>query len=54
VHCALTAAMAMVVGPVAAQKDSGRISIGWPVNIRADLDPPVGADEGGPYVSMSQ
>jgi hypothetical protein len=46
--------MAMVVGPAAAHKDSGRICIGAPVNIRADLDPPVAADEVGAYVAMWQ
>jgi hypothetical protein len=54
VHGALTAAMAMVIGPAAAQKASGRIHIGSPVNIRADLDPPVSVDEVGAYVAMTQ
>jgi hypothetical protein len=53
-HGALAAAMAMVIGPAAAQKDSGRICIGSPVNIRADLDPPVSVDEVGAYVAMTQ
>jgi hypothetical protein len=54
VHCALTAAMAMVIGPTVAQKGSGRICIGSPINIRQELDPPVAADEVGAYVTMSQ
>ena len=54
VHCALTAAMAMAVGPVAAQKDSGRICVGSPVNIRTDLEPAVAPDEVGAYVAMWQ
>jgi NRPS condensation-like uncharacterized protein len=54
VHCALTAAMAMVIGPTVAQKDSGRICIGSPINIRRELEPPVAADEVGAYVTMSQ
>jgi hypothetical protein len=54
VHGALTAAMAMVIGPTVAQKNSGRISIGSPINIRRELDPPVAADEVGAYVTMTQ
>lgn len=54
VHCALTAAMAMAIGPTVAQKNSGRICIGSPINIREELDPPVAADEVGAYVTMSQ
>jgi len=54
VHCALTAAMAMVLGPAAAHNSSGRICIGAPVSIRAELDPPVAADEAGAYVAMWQ
>jgi hypothetical protein len=54
VHGALAAAMAMVIGPAAAQKDSGRICLGSPVNIRADLDAPVSVEEVGAYVAMTQ
>ncbi len=51
VHCALAAAMATVIGPTAAQGDSGRICIGSPIDFRAELDPPVSADEAGAYVA---
>lgn len=53
-HGALAAAMAMAIGPAAAQRDSGRICIGSPINIRAELDPPVAADEVGAYAAMTQ
>ena len=49
-HGALAAAMAMVIGPTAAQRASGRICIGSPINFRSELDPPVSADEAGSYV----
>ncbi len=51
VHGALAAAMAMVIGPAAAQRASGRICIGSPINFRSELDPPVSADEAGSYVT---
>ena len=51
VHGALAAAMAMVIGPTAARKASGRICIGSPINFRADLNPPISADEVGCYVA---
>lgn len=51
VHGALTAAMAMVIGPTAAQSASGRICIGSPVNFRAELNPPVSDDVAGSYVN---
>ena len=51
VHGALAAAMAMVIGPTAAQRASGRICIGSPINFRSELDPPVSADEAGSYVN---
>jgi phthiocerol/phthiodiolone dimycocerosyl transferase-like enzyme len=51
VHGALAAAMAMVIGPTAAQRASGRICIGSPINFRSELDPPVSADEAGTYVN---
>ena len=51
VHGALAAAMAMVIGPTAAQRASGRICIGSPINFRSELDPPVSADEAGSYVT---
>ena len=51
VHGALAAAMAMTIGPAAAQRESGRICIGSPIDFRADLRPPVSADEAGAYVS---
>jgi hypothetical protein len=51
VHGALAAAMAMVIGPIAAQRASGRICIGSPINFRSELDPPVSADEAGSYVN---
>jgi Phthiocerol/phthiodiolone dimycocerosyl transferase C-terminus len=50
VHDALAAAMAMVVGPTAAQSASGRMRIGTPVNFRGELVPPVSAYEAGSYV----
>ncbi|MGB9226397.1 phthiocerol/phthiodiolone dimycocerosyl transferase family protein [Mycobacterium sp.] len=50
VHGALAAAMAMVIGPAAAQRSSGRICIGSPVDFRAELNPPVSSDEAGAYV----
>jgi hypothetical protein len=54
VHGALAAAMAMAIGPAAAQRDSGRICIGSAINIRGELCPPVAADEVGAYVSIAQ
>ncbi len=54
VHGALAAAMAMVVGPAAARRDSGRICIGSAINIRGELRPRVSADEVGVYVSITQ
>jgi hypothetical protein len=51
VHGALVAAMAMVIGPIAAQRASGRICIGSPIDFRSELDPPVSADEVGSYVN---
>jgi hypothetical protein len=51
VHGALAAAMAMVIGPTAAQRASGRICIGSPINFRSELDPPVSTDEVGSYVN---
>jgi NRPS condensation-like uncharacterized protein len=51
VHGALAAAMAMVIGPTAAQRDSGRICIGSAINFRSELNPPVSADEAGSYVT---
>lgn len=51
VHGALTAAMAMVVGPAAAQRPSGRVRIGSPMDFRSELHPVVSADEAGSYVN---
>jgi len=51
VHAALGAAMTMVIGPTAAQSDSGRMCIGSPIDFRAELTAPVSADEVGSYVS---
>ena len=51
IHGALAAAMAMVIGPAAAQRTSGRMCIGSPIDFRAELVPPVSADEAGSYVS---
>jgi hypothetical protein len=51
VHGVLTAAMAIEIGPTAAQRTSGRICIGSPINYRSELDPPVSADEAGTYVA---
>jgi NRPS condensation-like uncharacterized protein len=51
VHAALAAAMAMVIGPTAARRTSGRICIGSPIDFRAELVPPVTADEVGSYVA---
>jgi hypothetical protein len=51
VHGALAAVMAMVIGRTAAQRTSGRICIGSPINYRSELDPPVSADEAGTYVA---
>jgi len=51
VHGALTAAMAMAVGPSATERTAGRICIGSPINFRAKLTPPVAADEAGCYVA---
>ena len=48
---ALAAAMAMVIGPTAAQRASGRVCIGSPINFRSELDPPVSTDEVGSYVN---
>ena len=39
IHGALAAAMAMVIGPAAAQRASGRICIGSPIDFRAELIP---------------
>jgi hypothetical protein len=50
-HGGLAAAMAMVLGPVAAQRASGRVCIGSPIDFRAEAVPPVSADEAGSYVS---
>jgi NRPS condensation-like uncharacterized protein len=54
VHGALAAAMAMAIGPAAAQRDSGRICIGSAINVRGELCPPVSADEVGAYASIAQ
>lgn len=54
VHGALTAAMLMAIGPVAAQRDSGRVFLGTTINIRQELNPPVPADAVGAYVSIIQ
>jgi hypothetical protein len=51
VHGALAAAMASVIGPAVAQKASGRVCIGSPMDFRADLNPVVSADEVGSYVN---
>lgn len=51
VHGALAAAMALAIGPVAAQRASGRICIGSPIDFRSELDPPVSTDEAGSYVN---
>ena len=51
VHGALAAAMAMAIGPVVAQKDSGWIGINTPVDCRAAAVPPVPADEAGVFLS---
>jgi NRPS condensation-like uncharacterized protein len=51
VHGALAAAMAMAIGPTAARRASGRICIGSPINFRAELTPPIAADEAGCYVA---
>jgi hypothetical protein len=51
VHGALAAAMAMAIGPVLAQKDSGWIGIASPIDCRAAAVPPVPADEAGVFVS---
>ena len=51
VHGALAAAMAMAIGPVVAQKDSGWIGINSPVDCRAAAVPPVPFDEAGAFVS---
>jgi hypothetical protein len=51
VHGALAAAMAMVIGPEAAQKASGRVCIGSPMDFRSELDPVISADEVGSYVN---
>ena len=50
-HGGLAAATAMVIGPAAAQRTSGRMCIGSPIDFRAELVPPVSADEAGSYVS---
>lgn len=50
VHGALLAAMATAIGPTAAQLSSGRLAIGSPIDVRAELTPPVPADEAGAYV----
>jgi NAD(P)-dependent dehydrogenase (short-subunit alcohol dehydrogenase family) len=50
VHGALAAAMAMVIGPAVSKRDSGRICIGSPIDLRAGLSPPVPKDEAGAYV----
>jgi hypothetical protein len=51
VHGALAAAMAMVIGPKAAQKASGRLCIGSPIDFRSELEPVIAADEAGSYVN---
>ncbi|WP_067814240.1 phthiocerol/phthiodiolone dimycocerosyl transferase family protein [Nocardia inohanensis] len=51
VHGALTAAMAQAYGNVAAAGESGRVTIGAPMNFRDDLRPPVSSDEVGAYVA---
>ena len=51
IHGGLAAATAMVIGPAAAQRTSGRMCIGSPIDFRAELVPPVSADEAGSYVS---
>ncbi len=48
---ALAAAMAMAIGPVVAQKDSGWIGITSPIDTRAAAVPPVPFDEAGAFVS---
>lgn len=48
---ALVAAMAMAIGPVVAQKDSGWIAITSPIDTRAAAVPPVPFDEAGAFVS---
>jgi NAD(P)-dependent dehydrogenase (short-subunit alcohol dehydrogenase family) len=54
VHGALAAAMAIALGPAAAQGYSGRtrarMCVGSPIDFRAELDPPVSPDEAGAYV----
>jgi hypothetical protein len=50
-HGALAAAMATVIGPAAAQRASGRVCIGSPMDFRAELNPAVSADEVGSYVN---
>ncbi len=50
-HGALAAAMAMAIGPTAAQRAAGRICIGSPIDFRAELNPPISADEAGAYVA---
>jgi NRPS condensation-like uncharacterized protein len=54
VHGALTAAMLLAIGPSAAQRDSGRVSLGTTINVRAELSPPVPNDAVGVYVSIIQ
>ena len=51
IHGALVAAMATAVGPTAAQRESGRICIGSPMDFRAELDPAVTIDQVGSYVN---
>jgi hypothetical protein len=51
VHSGLAATTVMVIGPAAAQRTSGRMCIGSPIDFRAELAPPVSADEAGSYVS---
>jgi hypothetical protein len=53
VYSALAAAMAMVIGPITAQRDSGRICIGAAINIRGELRPRVSVDEVGAYASIT-
>lgn len=51
VHGALAAAMTAVLGPAATGAPSGRVCIGSPIDFRAELVPPITADEAGAYVS---
>ncbi|WP_067713615.1 phthiocerol/phthiodiolone dimycocerosyl transferase family protein [Nocardia yamanashiensis] len=51
VHGALTAAMAQAYGDVIAAGETGRVTIGAPMNFRDELRPAAGADEVGAYVA---